>query len=89
MVCSEVYLNKYVISIAPFSTPAFTPAQLRKLLFFACFRFLIFHQFFQGVSADPICPYVRTPVGGQKISIDSRRRRSAANAGSVTLTADV
>ena len=28
----------------------------RKLLFLACFRFLIFHPFFQGGSADPICP---------------------------------
>ena len=58
MVHSEVYLNKRVVSIAPFSTPPF-----RKLLFSACFRFLIFHPFFQGGgSADPICPYVRTPM---------------------------
>jgi len=28
---------------------------------FACFRFLIFHPFFQGVT-DPICPYVWTPM---------------------------
>jgi len=28
----------------------------------ACFRFLIFHPFFQGGSADPICPYLRTPM---------------------------
>jgi len=58
----EVYLNKYMVSIAPFSTPAFTPPPVRKLLFFACFRFLIFHPFFQGGSADPICRYVRTPM---------------------------
>ena len=32
----------------------------RKLLFFACFRFLIFHHFSRGGAADPICPYVRT-----------------------------
>jgi len=60
MLHSEVYLNKYMWSayIAPFSPPPF-----RKLLFFACFRFLIFHPFFQGGgSADPICPYVRTPM---------------------------
>jgi len=50
MVHSEVYLNKYVVSIAPFSTPAFTPPTFRKLLFFACIRFLIFHPFFQEVS---------------------------------------
>ena len=50
MVHSEVhaYLNKYVVSIAPFPTPAFTPIQ--KTALFACFRFLIFHPFFQGVS---------------------------------------
>jgi len=23
---------------------------------------LVFHPFFQGESADPICPYVRTPM---------------------------
>jgi len=61
MVHSEVYLNKYVVSIAPFSTPAFTPPPFRKLLFFTCFRFLIFHPFSRG-SADTICPYVRTPM---------------------------
>ena len=44
MVHSEVYLNKYVVSIAPFPHPPF-----RKLLFFTCFRFLIFIHFFQGV----------------------------------------
>ena len=51
------YLNKYVVSIAPLSTPAFTPPHplFRKLLFFACFRFLIFHPFFPRVT-DPICP---------------------------------
>jgi len=52
MVHSEVheYLNKHVVSIAPFSTPAFTQPPFRKLLFFACLRFLVFHPFFQGVS---------------------------------------
>jgi len=38
------------------------PPPFRKVLFFACFRFLIFYPFFQGGSADPICPYVRTPM---------------------------
>jgi len=56
MVHSEVYLNKYVVSIAPFSTPA-----CLKTALFACFRFLIFHPFSRG-SAEPICPYVRTPM---------------------------
>jgi len=60
---SEVYLNKYVVSIVPFSTPAFTSTPIQKTAFFACFRFLFFHPFFQGEgSADPICPYVRTPM---------------------------
>jgi len=58
---SEVYLNKYVVSIAPFSTPAFTSTPIQKTALFACFRFLIFHPFSRG-SADPICPYVRTPI---------------------------
>ena len=52
MVLSEVYLNKYVVSIEPFSTPAFTPP-IQKNCFFACFRFLIFHQFFQGGQLTP------------------------------------
>ena len=37
---------------------------LESCSFFACFRFLIFHPFFPGGSADPICPYVRTPMPG-------------------------
>jgi len=50
MVHSEVYLNKYVVSIAPFSIPA-----CRKLIsFLHVFTFLIFHPFSRG-SADPIC----------------------------------
>jgi len=38
------------------------PPPFRKVLFFACFRFLIFYSFFPGGSADPICPYVWTPM---------------------------
>jgi len=56
MVHSEVYLNKYVVSIAPFSTPA-----CRDCPFFACFCFLIYYPF-SGGSADLICSHVRTPV---------------------------
>jgi len=57
MVHSEVYPNKYVVSIAPFSPPPF-----RKLIFFSCFRFFNFSSIFPGrESADPICAYVRTP----------------------------
>ena len=55
MVHSEVYLNKYVVSIAPFSTSAFTraPPPFSKLLFFACFRFLIFLSIFQSGQLTP------------------------------------
>ena len=64
---SEVYPNKYVVSIAPFSTSACPDCSqniLKTAVFFACFRFLFFHQFFSkgGGSADRICPYVRTPM---------------------------
>ena len=41
----------------------FTPTPIQKTALFACFRFLIFHPFFQGGgSADPFCPYVRMPM---------------------------
>jgi len=55
MVHSEVYLNKYVVSIKPFSTPACPDCSqnIQKTAFFACFRFLIFHPFFQGVQLAP------------------------------------
>ena len=36
-------------------------SEVLKNALFACFRFLIFHPFSRG-SADPICPYVRTPI---------------------------
>ena len=50
IVHSEVYLNKYVVSIASFSTPACPNCSqnIQKTALFACFRFLIFHPFFQG-----------------------------------------
>jgi len=54
-----------VVSIAPFSTPAFTPtpnAPIQKTALFACFGFSLFIHFSRGGSADPICPYVRTPM---------------------------
>jgi len=52
MVHSEVYLNKYVVSIAPFFTYACPECSqnIQKNALFACFRFLIFYPFFQGVS---------------------------------------
>ena len=47
-----VYLNKYTVSVAPFSTPACPDCSqnIYKTAFFACFRFLIFIHFFRGVS---------------------------------------
>jgi len=48
MVHSEVYLNKNVVSIAPFFTPD-CPQNTENCSFFARFCFLIFHPFFQGV----------------------------------------
>jgi len=68
MVHCGVYLNKYVVSNQHSGTvwrslqlPALIALKiLRKLLFFACFRFLIFHPFSRGGgSVDPI---VRTPM---------------------------
>ena len=52
MVRSEVYVNKYVVSIAPFSTPAFTPIpHSGNYCFFCIFSLSNFHPFFQeGVS---------------------------------------
>ena len=56
MVHSEVYLNNYVISIAPFSTPAFTQLPIQKTVLFACFRFVIFYPYFQGGQLTPFAP---------------------------------
>ena len=71
MVHSEVYLNNYVISIAPFSTPAFTPTPIQKTALFACFRFVIFYPYFQGVSWPhlPLCAdaYDRTHSIGVQV----------------------
>jgi len=50
MVRSEVYLNKYVVSIAPFSTLACPDCSqnIQKTAVLHVFAFLIFHSFFQG-----------------------------------------
>jgi len=56
MVHSEVYLNKYVVSIAPFSPPP-----IQKSALFARFRFLIFYQFFQGDQLTPFAPMCGRP----------------------------
>jgi len=64
---SEVYLNKYVVSIASFSTCAYPDCskyntKYRKLLFLHVLAFYFFNPFFYGGLADPFCPYVRTPM---------------------------
>ena len=65
VVHSEVYLNKYVVSIAPFSTPACSGCSqnnlFRKLVFFACFRFLIFYSFFPEGQLTPFAPMCGRP----------------------------
>ena len=59
MVHSEVYMNKYVVSIAPFSP--LHPIQ--KTALFCMFSLFNLSSIFQGRrSADPICPDVRTPM---------------------------
>ena len=52
MVHSEVYLDKYVVSIAPFSPPP-----IRKTALFCMFSLFNFSSIFPW-SADPICLYV-------------------------------
>ena len=54
-------ISEYVVSIAPFSTPACPDRSQNINALFACFHFLNFHPFFQGVSW-PHCPYVWTPM---------------------------
>jgi len=64
MVHSEVYLNKYVVSIAPFSTPACPDCSqnIQKTAAFCMFSLFNFSSIFfqEGGSADPIRPDVRT-----------------------------
>jgi len=69
MVHSEVYLNKYVVSIAPFSTPTFThtPTPVQKTALFRMFLLLNFSSIFPGGSPEPICPYVQTPMAVERI----------------------
>ena len=67
MVHSEVYLNKYVVSIAPFSTPVCPDCSQNitktwKTVLFCMFSLFNFSFIFPGESADPICLYVRTPM---------------------------
>jgi len=61
MVHSKVYLNKDAVSAAPFSYPAFTHPSSENWSFFAYFRFLIFHPFFQEGQLTPFAPVCGRP----------------------------
>jgi len=61
------------------SAPTTHPPPPFRKPFFACFRFFLnFSPIFPGGSADPICPYVRTPMRSRT------RRRIGDRAFSVT-----
>ena len=62
MMHSEVYLNKYVVSIAPFSTPAFTPTPIQQTALFRMFSLFNFFIHLPEGSADSLCRYVRMPM---------------------------
>ena len=64
MVHSEVYLNNYVVSIALFSTPACPDCSqnIQKTALFCMSSPFNFSSIFLVGSADPICPYVQTPM---------------------------
>jgi len=78
MVHSEVYLNLYVVSIALFSClPWFLSkyniniimsSEIQKTAIFCMFSLFYLSSIFPGESADPICPYVRTPMDRGKTS---------------------
>ena len=84
MVYSKVCLNKYVVSIAPFSTPAFTLTPIQKTGLFCMFSLFNFSSIFPGGSADNICPYVRTPMrtSVSEKSVESVRSKGESDLGS-------
>ena len=58
MVHSEVYLNKYVVSIASFSTPACSDCSqnIQKTAVFCMFSLINFSSIFPGVGSGwPLC----------------------------------
>jgi len=63
MVHSEVYLNKYVVSIAPFSTPTFThtPTPVQKTALFRMFLLLNFSSIFPGGQLNLFAPMCGRP----------------------------
>ena len=61
MVHSGVYLNKHVVSMAPFSTPAFTPTPIQKNAF-CMFSLFNFSFTFPKGQLTPFASSVRTPM---------------------------
>ena len=63
MVHSEVhvYLNKHVVSIAPFSTPAFTPTPIQKTAIFCTFALFSVSSIFPGGQLTPFAPMCGRP----------------------------
>jgi len=67
-----VYLNKYVVSIAPFSTPAFTPPPFRTALF-CMFSLFNFSSIFPG-GGQQLCADVHVGVGEVEGSLHSENQ---------------
>jgi len=89
MVQSEVYLNKYVVSIAPFSTLTcpdcsqnnnmriIMSSEIQKLLFLHCmFSLLKFSSIFPGGQLTPFAPMCGRPLllGKQEAQLSPRDR---------------
>ena len=81
MVHSEVhvYLDKYVVSTAPFSTPACPDWSqniklTEKTALFACFLLFHFSSIFQGVQLAPFAPMCGRPWTNVHVNSGNRQR---------------
>ena len=74
MVHSEVYLNKYVVSIAPFSTPACPDCSqnIQKTALFCIFSLFNFSSIFHGGQLTPFAPMCGRPCQQRKTSSKKR-----------------
>ena len=61
MVHSKVYLNKYVVSTAPFSYFAFTRTPIQKTGLFCMFSLFNFSSIFAGGQLTPFAPMCGRP----------------------------